>query len=284
MTSTSSTTSHAAPGRDAREVDEAAIRRFRAEHPGLQLAPVVVVIPALNEEACIGDVLAAISEEACGLAVDTLVVDDGSSDGTGRVARAHGACVARRERNHGQGAAFRVGYRLAWEHGARYVVTLDADGQWDPADVPAVLQPVVDDEADLALGSRVLGRAETDDVVRGLGVRVFSVLARVLTGTAVSDTSTGLRAMKAAVGVTVPLEQPQYQSSELLLGALLRGYRVTERPVVMRRRTAGESKKGHNALYGFRYARAMLATWRRDRRSSALPAPRDAAGVERSGA
>src|SRR5919199_522645 len=153
MTSTSSTTSHADPGRDAREVDEAAIRRFRAEHSGLQLAPVVVVIPALNEEACIGDVLAAISEEACGLALDTLVGDDGSSDGT---------------------------------------------RQGDPADVPAVLQPVVDDEADLALGSRVLGRAETDDVVRGLGVRVFSVLARVLTGTAVSDTSTGLRAMKAA--------------------------------------------------------------------------------------
>src|ERR687885_562605 len=126
MTSTSSTTSDADPGRDARQVDEAAIRRFRAEHRGLQLAPVVVVIPALNEEAWI---------------------DDGSSDATASVARAHGARVARRERNHGQGAAFRVGYRLAWEHGARYVVTLDADGQWDPAEIPTVLQPVVDGDA-----------------------------------------------------------------------------------------------------------------------------------------
>ena len=198
--------------------------------------------------------LARIPSRACGLPVDTIVVDDGSSDRTGEIAREHGAYVARRERNGGQGAAFRVGYRLAWEHGARYVVTLDADGQWDPADIPGVLRPVVDGEADFVLGSRVLGDAETGDVVRRAGVRVFAVLVRLLTGVRVTDTSSGLRAMVAEVGVSVRQEQVQYQSSELLLGAIFHGYRVAERPVVMRRRVAGESKKGHNALYGFRYA------------------------------
>ena len=246
-----------------------AIRRFRAEYPQPSLGPVVVVIPALDEDASIGGVLARIPPRACGLAVDTIVVDDGSRDRTGEIAREHGAYVARRGCNSGQGAAFRVGYRLAWERGARYVVTLDADGQWDPEDIPGVLQPVVDGDADLVLGSRVLGHAETRDAVRHAGVRVFALLVRLLTGVGVTDTSSGLRAMVAEVGVAVRQEQVQYQSSELLLGAIFQGYRVAERPVVMRTRAAGRSKKGNNALYGLRYARAILRTWWRERRSAA---------------
>jgi glycosyltransferase involved in cell wall biosynthesis len=252
----------------ADRVGDEAIRRFRAGHPKLSLAPVVVVVPALDEAGSIGGVLARIPPRACDLPVDTIVIDDGSHDRTGEIAREQGAYVARRKRNGGQGAALRVGYRLAWEHGARYVVTLDADGQWDPTDIPGVLRPVVDGEADLVLGSRVLGDAETGDVVRQAGVRVFAVLVRLLTGVRITDTSSGLRAMLAEVGVCVRQEQVQYQSSELLLGAIFRGYRVAERPVVMRRRVAGESKKGHNAIYGFRYAHVILRTWWRERRSA----------------
>jgi glycosyltransferase involved in cell wall biosynthesis len=148
---------------------------------------------------------------ACDLPVDTIVVDDGSDDRTAEIAREHSAYVARRAHNSGQGAAFRVGYRLAWQHGARYVVTLDADGQWDPEDVPGVLQPVVDSQADFVLGSRVLGHAETDDLVRHVGVRIFSLLVRTLTGVRVTDTSKGLRAMLAEVGVTTRQEEVQYQ-------------------------------------------------------------------------
>ena len=250
-------------------VGEQAVRAFREANPGLELAPVVVVIPALDEAECIGGVLDGVPKQACGLHVDTIVVDDGSSDGTGEVARAHGAHVARMERNCGQGAAFRVGYRLGREHGARYLVTLDADGQWDPADIPGVLQPVVDGEADFVLGSRVLGSAETDDAVRQAGVRVFATLVRLLTGVRVTDTSSGLRAMVAELTATVRQEQPQYQSSELLLGAIFNGYRVAERPIVMHKRAAGQSKKGRNALYGARYARVILKTWWRERRSGA---------------
>ena len=225
----------------------------------------VVVIPAFNEEEAIGEVLRRIPSVACGLPVDTIVVDDGSDDRTAEIAREHSAYVARRARNSGQGAAFRVGYRLAWQHGARYVVTLDADGQWDPEDVPGVLQPVVDSQADLVLGSRVLGHAETDDLVRHVGVRVFSLLVRMLTGVHVTDTSTGLRAMLAEVGVTARQDEVQYQSSELLVAAIAHGYRIAERPIVQRRRAAGESKKGPNALYGLRYARVIMRTWWRER-------------------
>jgi glycosyltransferase involved in cell wall biosynthesis len=247
------------------QVRAEAVRAFDAAHPGLTWAPAVAVIAALDEAASIADVVAAVPPEACGVQVDTLVVDDGSSDATAAVARAAGARVVRLERNCGHGVALRLGYELARERGAAYIVTLDGDGQWDPAELPRVLAPVVAGEADLVLGSRVLGSSETGAALRQTGVHVFAFLVRVLTGARVTDTSTGFRAMRAEITAAVPQRQVQYQTSELLIGAIARGYRVAERPVVMRRRTAGESKKGHDFLYGLRYARVVLGTWWRER-------------------
>jgi glycosyltransferase involved in cell wall biosynthesis len=250
------------------DVREEAVRAFRARNSGLHLAPVVVVIAAYNEEDCIADVLGAMPSEACGLAVDTLVVDDGSADRTSEVTLGHGMHVARLGRNCGQGAALQTGYQIAREHGARYIVTLDADGQWPPADIPRVLDPVVSGEADIVLGSRVLGHTETSDHFRRAGVHVFAMLVRLLTGAHVTDTSSGLRAMRSEVTATVRQNEPQYQASELLIGAVCQGYRFTERPVVMQKRVAGQSKKGHNLFYGLSYARVILRTWWRERRDA----------------
>jgi glycosyltransferase involved in cell wall biosynthesis len=252
----------------ASDVQAEAVRAFSASYPDVTFSPVVVIIPAYNEEACIGAVLSEVPREAHGLDVDTLVVDDGSADGTSEAALAHGVYVARLGRNSGQGSALRAGYRLAREHGARFIVTLDADGQWDPADLVVLLEAVVNDEADLVLGSRKLGRAETTDSVRRAGVHVFAKVLRLLTGVPITDTSSGVRAMRAEVTATVRQKEPQYQATELLIGAIYQGYRTAERPVVMRRRLAGKSKKGHNVLYGLRYGRVMLRTWWRESRSA----------------
>ena len=261
-------------------VDEA-VRSFAAAHPDLTLAPVAVVIPAYDEADAIGGVLDAIPATACGLDVETVVVDDGSRDGTAEVAERHGAHVARMPRNSGQGAAFKASYRIGREHGARYLVTIDADGEWDPAHIPDVLGPVVAGEADLVLGSRVLGHAESEDAVRRAGVGVFAALVSGLTGSRVTDTSSGLRAMRSELTADVPLEQPQYQSAELLIGALCRGYRVSEVPTVQHRRAAGQTKKGGNLTYGLRYARVVARTWWRDRgavRAAAPETPKAGAG------
>jgi glycosyltransferase involved in cell wall biosynthesis len=249
-------------------VRDEAVRTFRAADPGLRFPPVVVVIAALDEAEGIEGVLRDIPAEACGLEVATLVVDDGSTDGTGDVSRAAGVHVARLERNCGHGVALRVGYQLAREHGARFIVTLDGDGQWNPAELERVLEPLARDEADMVIGSRVLGSTETDDQFRQAGVHVFAALVRLLTGAKVTDTSSGYRAMRVEVTETVRQVQVQYQTSELLIGAIFQGYRVVERPIVMRRRAAGQSKKGHNFLYGLRYARVILGTWWRERRRS----------------
>jgi len=253
------------------EVRAEAVRQFEERQGDLRLAPVTVVIAAYDEDQAIGHVLDGIASEACGLPVETIVVDDGSSDRTTEVAEAHGARVATLRRNCGHGIALRLGYELASRYGARYIVTLDADGEWDPADIPTVLQPLVDDEADFVIGSRVLGSDEGDDVIRRAGVRLFAALIRLLTGVRVTDTSSALRALRPEVTQTVRQEQVQYQTSELLIGAICRGYRVTERPVAHHPRLAGESKKGANVLYGFRYARVIVRTWLRERRPREAP-------------
>jgi hypothetical protein len=120
--------------------------------------------------------------------------------------------------------------------------------------------------ADFVTGSRRLGSEETRDPVRRAGVRFFALLVSALSGRKVSDTTFGLRAMRAEVTGAVRLEQPQYQASELLIGVIARGYRVLELPATLRRRRVGESKKGQNLFYGARFARVVLRTWWRERR------------------
>jgi glycosyltransferase involved in cell wall biosynthesis len=168
--------------------------------------------------------------------------------------------------NRGQGAALRLGYRIARTGGAGYIVTTDGDGQYDSADIEQVLGPILRGEADFVTGSRILGRQETYDRVRRLGVYVFAYLVTLLTGHRVTDTSFGLRAMRAEVTERVVLRQPQYQASELLISVIMNDYRVTEVPANIRLRTAGKTKKGNNLKYGYRYLRVVVGTWRRESR------------------
>ena len=249
------------------EVDDTAASAFFAEfgEAARKLPPVAIVIAAFNEADVIGQVIEALPAEICGLKTAAVVVSDGSKDKTAGVAKAHGALVADVPVNRGQGAALRLGYRLAREGGARYIVTTDADGQYNPAEMERVLAPVVAGEADFVTGSRKLGSQETNDPVRRLGTWVFAVTISLLTRQHVTDSSFGLRAMRAEVTGAVRLEQPQYQSSELLIAVLAHGFRVAEVPATIHKRKVGESKKGHNAIYGLKYAGVVLGTWWRER-------------------
>jgi len=252
---------------DDAAIDAAAASAFFAEYGdrAAKLPPVAIVIAAFNEEGVIGQVAEALPATVCGLGTAVIVVSDGSQDETTAVARACGALVCDVPVNRGQGAALRLGYRLAREGGATYIVTTDADGQYNPAEMEGVLAPVVAGEADFVTGSRTMGSQETRDPVRRLGVRFFAVTISVLTGQHITDTTFGLRAMRAEVTAAVRLEQPQYQASELLIGIMTRGFRVVEVPATIHTRRVGKSKKGNNALYGLSFARVVVGTWWRER-------------------
>ena len=259
---------------DTSAVTSTALKSFAETYPDLKLQPLVVVIAALNEAANIGAVLDEVPQQIADIPVSLLVIDDGSTDGTTEVAQRHGALVCTLGVNRGHGVALRLGYRIAREGGAQYIATLDGDGQWDPADLPAMVAKMEADEADFVIGSRQLGQTENTDAFRNLGVKFFARVISQLTGTRLTDTSSGLRLMRAGLTGTVTQTQPQYQTSELLIGALLQGYRVAEVPTVMRQRLSGESRKGRNLAYGLRYARVIAETYRRERRAARVRPPR----------
>jgi glycosyltransferase involved in cell wall biosynthesis len=245
---------------DDEVIDSAAIRAFTDQYGAraTQLPELAVVIAAYNEEGAIGPVVEALPPTVAGLSSAVIVVSDGSMDSTCKEAEAAGALVCDVPVNRGQGAALRLGYRLAREGGAEYIVTTDADGQYNPAEIESLLQPILAGKADFVTGSRTMGSEETKDPVRKLGVRVFALVISALTGQHISDTTFGLRAMRAEVTGAVRLEQP--------IGVITHGYTVVERPATIHKRKVGKSKKGNNALYGLKFAGVIGSTWLRERR------------------
>jgi glycosyltransferase involved in cell wall biosynthesis len=233
----------------------------------ITLTDAVVLVCAYEEEGAIGDVLAKIPDTACGLPLTTLVIVDGGADRTAEISEKSGATTIVFPVNLGHGVALKVGYQFCIDHGAKWIVTIDADGQNDPDEIPVLLQPIIDDETDFVVASRRLGVDNTTDKTRKLGVVVFSSMMNLMTGAHLTDTSNGYRALRVTMLADVidRLEQEQYQTAELLITCLKRGWRVTERPTVWYPRQAGTTKKGANWLFGFRYLNVVLRTWLRER-------------------
>ncbi len=242
--------------------------RFDADYPGFVPEEIVASICAYEEEGNIGDVLKKMPDTLNGSPYTTFVVVDGGSDKTAEIARSFpGVKVFEFPVNLGHGVALQVTYRYCIEHNVKYVVTLDADGQNDPAEMPQILAPLQNDQADFVVASRVLGEDKTTDVVRKSGVRFFSFVMNKMTGANLTDTSTGYRALRVTMlaDVVDRLTQEQYQTAELLITALKRGWRASEVPTVWYPRASGTTKKGKNWLFGFRYARVVFGTWWRER-------------------
>jgi hypothetical protein len=224
---------------------------------------IAILIPAYNEAENIGVVLDQMPKEVCGVATEVLVVDDGSRDGTGDVAAEHGAPVARHVTNRGGGAALRTGYRLMVESGALIVVTLDADGQHLPSEMPRLVEPVLSGKVDVAHGSRVLGHADRNTRARELGIVFFNRLVSLITRTHVTDCSNGYRAVRTTVLPQLVLRQEQFHTSEFMIEAIKRGVPAKEIPITVEQRLHGHSKKPAVMRYGLGFANAIVRTWLR---------------------
>ena len=189
------------------------------------------------------------------------MLDDGSSDGTADVARSKKAFVAVHPTNRGGGAALKTGYDLVTHLKPAVVLTMDADGQHNPAEIETLVKPILDDEADFVIGSRILGKCADYSKFRLLGVHVFSRLINFIAGTKITDCSSGYRAIRGKVLEDCLLLQEQYHTAEVIIEAAKRKFRITERPVDIADRLSGQSKKGHDLKYGLFFLRTIIKTW-----------------------
>jgi hypothetical protein len=223
--------------------------------------PIMVTIPAYNEAENLKEILPRMPEQIDGLEVGVLVVDDGSDDDTFSVASDAGVLAAKSAVNRGGGAALRVGYDILQRAGTEICVTLDGDGQHQPEEIEKVVQPIIQGQYDLTIGSRILGHAEKDSAFRLIGVRLFSVIISKLLGKKITDPSSGFRAFRVDCLTGISLYEDQYHTSELIINAVKGGRNIGEVPVTILKRIHGKSKKGRDWLYGISFAKTILRSW-----------------------
>jgi hypothetical protein len=204
----------------------------------------IAVVPAFNEERNIARLLAELAELDPGLEV--VVVSDGSTDRTAEVAQAAGAHVVVLPFNLGIGGAVQTGFRFAWEGGYELAVRLDGDGQHDPAQLRAVVAPVVAGEADIAIGSRFLeAGGYRSSAARRIGIRVLARVASWIAHERLTDPTSGFQALNRRTLRLFAADLPRdYPEVEGLVMALRRHLRVKEVPVTMREREHGRSSIG----------------------------------------
>ena len=226
-----------------------------------------IIIPAFNEEKNISNIIKRIPEKICNFTTRVVVINDGSTDGTVKVAEFNGAWVVDNPINFGQGVALETGYRCAIAMEARYVVTIDADGQYQPEEIEKLIQPIIDGEFDMVSGSRTLGHYDQkyarNHLIRSVGIQFFNFLLTILTGEKITDSSSGFRAVKVEFLNRLKFVQEQFHSSEFLIECLKKGLRFKEVPISFLPRSSGKSKKPQSLKYGVGFFRAVFKTWMR---------------------
>jgi glycosyltransferase involved in cell wall biosynthesis len=190
-------------------------------------AKVIAAIPCYNEERFIGDVVRRTSQY-----VDqVIVVDDGSSDRTVEVAEVAGAMVVRHDVNRGPGGAYKTCFRVARNNEAEVLITLDGDEQHDPDEIPRLLQPLLDDEADLVVGSRFLENYKVPRY-RKFGIDVITFLYNVGSRVKVVDAQSCYRGYNRKALDRLHITEDSFGFSvELLVQARKNGLRIVEVPI-----------------------------------------------------
>ena len=203
----------------------------------------VVLIPAYNEESTIGNVIAAIPKSIPYIAeISVVVINDGSTDGTEKTARDAGAIVYSFEKNNGLARAVSFGFSKCLELKADIMVTLDADDQYDPAQIPVILKPIIDSKADIVLGDRQVHRLEHMPLQKRIGNRLVSKTVSRIMGKRINDAQTGFRAFNRYAIAKLHIFSSYTYTQETLLQASFKGLTIVEVPVVFRKRQAGKSK------------------------------------------
>jgi glycosyltransferase involved in cell wall biosynthesis len=207
----------------------------RINHP-------LVIIPACNEAGRIEAVLDGL--HALPQRLDIVVIDDGSTDNTPALARAHGAIVLRHPFNLGYGASLQTGYLYACRHGYQQLVQMDADGQHDPISVETLLK-ALGEGADLAVGSRFQtpNTAPPTTMMRRMGSRMFAKIVNLWTGLRITDPTSGFQGLsRRAIDQVAQDGFPEdYPDADVLIQLATSGLKLVEVPVKMHARVGGVS-------------------------------------------
>jgi glycosyltransferase involved in cell wall biosynthesis len=213
-----------------------------------------LVIAAYNE----GERLDRTLRQVCSLPVQVVVVDDGSRDHTHDVALRHSVWALRHRINRGQGAALQTGIDFALRQGAEIIVTFDADGQHCTEDLEAIIEPVRSGRADVALGSRFLGKAVGLRVSRWLVLKLGVLFTRLVSGIRVSDTHNGFRAFSRRAAQKLHITQDRMaHASEILDRIVAEQLRFCEVPVTIRY-SAETLHKGQSSWNAVKIAGELL--------------------------
>lgn len=190
------------------------------------MSGVLAILPAYNEEISIGSMVLHAKQHADRV----IVVDDGSSDRTAEVAELAGAEVIRHPFNKGKGAALRTGFEKASTNGSNVIVTMDADGQHDPEEIPKLVAPIFSGEADVVNGSRYMnGNGKSTPFYRRIGQNVLDRATNLNTGLHITDTQSGFRAFSKNALPAFRFRQSDFGiESEMLADAANAGLRIKE--------------------------------------------------------
>ena len=244
---------------------------------------VLVIVPALNEEAAIGGVVRSIKEAMPETPV--LVIDDHSADATAAVAEQAGALVVRLPVHLGLGGCVQTGYKLAFELGYDYVIRVDGDGQHEAQDIPCILDALIATGAEVVIGSRfVEPGGQHTSIPRSIGIGFFRLLLRPILGRTILDPTSGFvgvnRRALQVFSRTFPLEYPEI---EVLVVLQRKRFRFHEVPCRMHARKTGKSSI--TLLTSFRYMlHVLLGVFVNVLRYEGLPARKDAAVEDVDGA
>ncbi|MCB9853377.1 MAG: glycosyltransferase family 2 protein [Phycisphaerales bacterium] len=207
-----------------------------------------VVVPAFNE----GPALGAVIREIRTIIPNVVVVNDGSRDDTGSIARRCATYTLTHLINRGQGAAIQTGIDFALLKGAAYIITFDADGQHCVEDIPRLLRPILDGECDIAIGSRFLGEATNLPRTRRLVLQAAVLFTRVVNGVRLTDAHNGLRAFSRRAAEKIHIRQDRMaHASEIIDRIKETGLAFKEVPVRIRY-TDYSMAKGQSSRGAFR--------------------------------
>ena len=180
---------------------------------------ILVLLPAFNEGAAVGEVIHGVPGEIDGNRVITLLVDDGSTDSTATVARHAGAIVVSHVTNLGVGAATRTGFEAAMRMGVDFVVTMDADGQHDPLDIPKLVHKAMTGDYDVVIGNRMLER-EGMPFSRVAANWLLNAITLIAYRGSVSDSQSGFKCLSRSALQTMELKADQYDICSEIVGEI----------------------------------------------------------------